>query len=602
MKLSVLIPCYKFKDYVIDSIESVVSQITNFPFEILVRDDMSDDGTYEMLMTKYKNYPSVTILRAEKNLGPAGNFVELLNNAKGVYVAILDGDDYLIDNNYYQRAVDFLDNNKDYSVVSAGFRYLQNGIIHPPEVWLCGAKKTVTLSDMLEHNYISAARVFRKISVCRELFDGIPYPDWLFNFELLKYGNCMCETEQCSAVYRIHKHGMFSETSEQDKYKNATIMRHALQKYYNLHVNYNHEKNVIVHIHLFLNSEELENIAYDNIKTIKSEGFRVLITSPKILPSRFYEIVDVFYHDKENQLLQESYSDVETMWHWMHTDSFKLNFGVKEIQKHGLAVLRSMIKGCQVAKFNNIKYIFRMEFDDLLGKASFENIRILLKNIVKYNYDFCLIRNIYSAYTDVSVHVMIYDCNKFLNVFGSIVDENSYNVQLYNLGIPKKSTMLETFIYLMVEKYKSDCCLNVQYLDTKVLSEQFSDSKFNIHQNCFSLTDGVLSDVAYVFVKGKLQKKLCLAARNFSSPTNIDIIFDISNKDGSKNSIKLEIGGLGGWSYFTLDNVGDIDTIKIKNNNREYHKKYNVSIADGEVILLDTCTNEKGSSYIDIKE
>ena len=45
MKVSVIIPCYNFEDYIEQSILSAVSQKTNFEFEILVRDDMSSDNS-----------------------------------------------------------------------------------------------------------------------------------------------------------------------------------------------------------------------------------------------------------------------------------------------------------------------------------------------------------------------------------------------------------------------------------------------------------------------------------------------------------------------------------------------------------------------------
>ena len=43
MKVSVIIPCYNFEEYIEQSILSAVSQKTNFEFEILVRDDFSSD-------------------------------------------------------------------------------------------------------------------------------------------------------------------------------------------------------------------------------------------------------------------------------------------------------------------------------------------------------------------------------------------------------------------------------------------------------------------------------------------------------------------------------------------------------------------------------
>jgi len=581
MKLSVIIPCYKFKDYIVECIESIASQITNFEFEILVRDDFSQDGTYEMLADKYKNHNLVKILPGEINLGPAGNLMHLLKQAKGIYTAILDGDDFLVDNSYYQRAVDFLDNNKEFSIVSAGYRVCYGQEIVPKGAWLNSTKKIVVLEDLLENNFISLGRVFRKIDLSKVIFDGIHYPDWLINFELLKNGSCLCEDQSCSVVYRIHDQGMFSKTSEEEKAKKISDMKQILQKKYDLH-NQKNQEDVIVHIHLFLTNNNCENIAYDNIKTIKNQGFKILITSPKVLPLRFYEIIDIFYHDKENILLKEEYLDVSPTYQWTLTDNFILNLASRDQQKHGLAVLRSMIKGCQLASMNGIKYILRIEFDDILGKDSLQNSKTILKEVKENGNDFYLIRNIYTDSIDVSVHFMIYDCSKFLSIFDAVRDEKSYNVELCNLGIPKKHIIIEEFIYLMIEKNKTEKNAPVKYVYHSYIESKFADSRFNIIQTCSAAIDGVLSDAAYGFVDGVAEKKLYFATKNLFSEKIINVIFDVLKKDGSECQIKLSSGGINCWAYNCVDWVSEIEEIKIKNEDKSYHKEYKIlSFGDG---------------------
>ena len=49
MKVSVIVPAYKFANYLEQALLSVLWQKTNFEFEVLVRDDFSQDGTDQIL-------------------------------------------------------------------------------------------------------------------------------------------------------------------------------------------------------------------------------------------------------------------------------------------------------------------------------------------------------------------------------------------------------------------------------------------------------------------------------------------------------------------------------------------------------------------------
>jgi glycosyltransferase involved in cell wall biosynthesis len=559
MKLSILLLSYNYKHYIQQCLDSLLSQKTNFAFEILVRDDGSNDGTESFVKEKYVGDSRVRVFDCSKNLGVLNNILFLMDNAKGEYFCHIDADDYLTDNDYFQRAIDFLDNNNDFNIYCSGYRYIEEGRIYPENCWMTSPIQIITIENLLSENYVSFCRIFRRLKVNKDIFGSV-YPDWMLNFECLKNDKkAFCDVNSCIGIYRIHNNSMFSKKSVEEKNQINNTMRNELLNRYNLYKNNlsNRMDNIIVHIHLFLNKPNLEQIAYDNIKFIKQCGFKVLITSPKILPEQFYDIIDIFYYDKENQLFEDSYTDVEVMYHYTKTPDLSLYLGVKEVQKHGLAVLRSMIKGCEVASLNNIKYIMRIEFDDILGIKSIENIKNVIHDLENKSYDFDLIRNIYSYYTDISVHLMFYDCKKFLEVFGQIKNESDYKKELCNLGICNKSTMLETFIYLMVEYYKNDKKLNINYHNTSDLNSLYYDTNFNVHQNCFSLVDGLLTDVCYVYNNGIIQNRLGLSSRNFANENGLMIQFYIIYKNGGTYTLYMKSCGINCWRERFLQKIFD---------------------------------------------
>ena len=88
--VSVVMPMHNNAKFVLESIDSVLSQ-TYSNFELLVVDDGSSDGSFD-LVSKIAD-PRIKLFRNEKSLGAAGARNVALRNAKGKYVAFLDADD-----------------------------------------------------------------------------------------------------------------------------------------------------------------------------------------------------------------------------------------------------------------------------------------------------------------------------------------------------------------------------------------------------------------------------------------------------------------------------------------------------------------------------
>jgi len=116
VRLSVSIVTFEQEDYVHQALESVLAQRTDFPFELVVGDDASSDGTRPILRDIAARHPRrVRLLLHERNLGDRGlsNFMSTVDACRGEYIAFLDGDDHWTDPHKLQRQVDFLDAHPD---------------------------------------------------------------------------------------------------------------------------------------------------------------------------------------------------------------------------------------------------------------------------------------------------------------------------------------------------------------------------------------------------------------------------------------------------------------------------------------------------------
>lgn len=116
--LSVLILTYNHVKYIEQSILSVLEQKTKFKYEILIGDDHSNDGTSEIVDKIAKLHPKlIRVIRGPKNLGALKNESTLINEAKGKYIALLEGDDYWNNNLKIEIQISFLENNPEYGLV-----------------------------------------------------------------------------------------------------------------------------------------------------------------------------------------------------------------------------------------------------------------------------------------------------------------------------------------------------------------------------------------------------------------------------------------------------------------------------------------------------
>mgnify|MGYP001290144001 CR=1 FL=1 len=110
--VSISCVAYNHQDYIKDCIESFLNQKTNYPFEILIHDDASEDLTAEIIRQYESKYPNIIypiyqkINQYSKNIKP-----NLLNiqRARGKYIAFCDGDDFWSSNHKLSKQVKYME-------------------------------------------------------------------------------------------------------------------------------------------------------------------------------------------------------------------------------------------------------------------------------------------------------------------------------------------------------------------------------------------------------------------------------------------------------------------------------------------------------------
>lgn len=237
--VSVCVQTYQHHKYIAQCLQSIVDQVTDFAYEIIVGDDESSDGTREICLEFARKYPEKIRLMLHhrvNNIIINGAFTgryNLIHNyfhARGKYIAWCEGDDYWTDPLKLQKQIRLHEQYPDCvaSIHNAFVDDEQNGRSLFYE-W--NKEKKVDPEFLLVEaiaGFPTAAVVFNKIIA--------PIPECLFqirsadvgiSFLLLNVGSFYYLPDNM-CVYRIHSGGIYSASRENalklNKYEQENIL------------------------------------------------------------------------------------------------------------------------------------------------------------------------------------------------------------------------------------------------------------------------------------------------------------------------------------------------------------------------------------------
>jgi glycosyltransferase involved in cell wall biosynthesis len=544
MKLSVIIPCFNFRSYIEECVNSILSQNVNFDFEIIIRDDFSKDGTLEFLIEKYSNNPNIKILNSEKNIGAVNNLKVLLDSCSGEYIAHLDGDDYLTDINYYQRVIDFLDINKSYSLYCSGYKYFENGVFNPENGFLTGLKSEVHLDDMFHTNYVSFGRVFRNYKdIIKDWMLQLPYPDWAINCQIMTKGPAKCDLNHCVGIYRSTNTGMITAYDEDTKRKKHDETLIEIKKRYTT-------KTISI-IDCFVYKNEIKEKLILSIERLRKLGKDIFLITNTPVDKDISSLVDYVFYDHNNRLF--------TMDKYVHNDIvfyksmgwFSVHEIVPHLQRHGLSVLTNIFRSLTIAKTLGYTHFQRFEVDDLFGEKSLEWIKqvdIMCANENKKGL-FYINRN--NTPPDFSFHYYYCDIEYFLKKCHNIFGERDYDEFIKKYNNNNTFIMAEEFMFLNLHDSEE-----VILREGHLMFQDFSDTTWNTEVSTCNLEKkyNFCSTKLYVNYKkdenGNFneQNNYVLLSYNYSDYVRQRKVI-IKLDDNTEYTVYQNLGGRDSWAF-----------------------------------------------------
>jgi len=120
--VSVNMITYNHAAYIAQAIEGVLQQKVNFPFELIIGEDCSTDGTREIVLEYQKKRPDVIrVITSEKNVGAGNNALRIMKACRGKYIAYCEGDDYWHHPEKLQKQVDYMEGHQECGLVYSSY-------------------------------------------------------------------------------------------------------------------------------------------------------------------------------------------------------------------------------------------------------------------------------------------------------------------------------------------------------------------------------------------------------------------------------------------------------------------------------------------------
>ena len=261
--ISIIIPCYNDVKYIEQSVNSALNQTYAYK-EVIVIDDGSNLKTKEVLK---KLEPQLTKLITQENQGQSTARNVGIRAAKGVYILVLDSDDFF-EETFCEKAITLIENSTDEKLVSCYTNLLFDDGTSTCYKPIGGALKDFLFSNSAMGSVLFKKQDWEKVGGYDEdMREG--FEDWEFYIRLLATGGKAAIVDEYLFNYRKRT----NSTSSRANASKLELLEYIYLKHSNLYKN-NFELFVK---HVFWKVQKEEKEALKHLERIEYKiGFNLL--------------------------------------------------------------------------------------------------------------------------------------------------------------------------------------------------------------------------------------------------------------------------------------------------------------------------------------
>lgn len=286
--VSIAVTTFNMEAFIAKGLDSWLAQKTSFPFEIVISDDGSEDRTRDIVQEYIKVHPNIRMI-CTGHIGKMPNFIRSMQECKGKYIALCDGDDYWIDDYKLQKQFDFMESNPEFSMCFTNSWVINSETgerkIAKTQIW-----DTATTEGLLAHRDNDNVQMSPGHTSTLFYRNGLvkKYPKWMYGdvmtdfptyMLLSRYGKAKFINE-ITSVYNHHMGGVSSKNWNAIK-----AIQRRIFVYENVNRDFNYQYNKIIKPILADYYFSLGKLTYKTQSKLRSIPylFRAIWNNPRLM-------------------------------------------------------------------------------------------------------------------------------------------------------------------------------------------------------------------------------------------------------------------------------------------------------------------------------
>jgi len=221
-RISVIVLTYNHEHFLADALDSILSQSAIDDVEILISEDASTDDT-RAVVARYADAhkDKIRTFFSPQNLRSVEVFNRAIREARGEYIAYIDGDDVWTDPDKLAKQVALFDANPDVTLCYHNADLVDATLTPLGRTHVVPGSPATTLRGLILTNPVPACAICYRASAILPLpdfMDRAPCADWPLHLVAAQKGE-IAYIDEVMAAYRQHEGGAWTSIPWRERYE-----------------------------------------------------------------------------------------------------------------------------------------------------------------------------------------------------------------------------------------------------------------------------------------------------------------------------------------------------------------------------------------------